>query len=257
MLKIASWNVNSIKVRLEQVLDWFINTDADILAIQETKIIDEFFPFHEFKSRNLHVNFSGQKTYNGVAIISKFPISNVITDLSTLEDPQRRIMAASVKDLRVINLYVPNGQEVGCDKYVYKLNWLSKVNEFIKDELKTYPKLLVLGDFNIAPSDYDVYDPVKWQNRILVSEPERLAFQQFLNLGLTDSLRALKPEEKIFSWWDYRAHSFRRNLGLRIDHILLSDDLAKSLKQADVDVNPRKHERPSDHAPVSVILDNI
>lgn len=256
MLKIASWNVNSIKVRLEQVLDWLVQSDVDILAIQETKIIDEIFPISEFQSRGLHVKFAGQKTYNGVAIISKYPITDVITDISTLEDPQRRIMGATINGVRILNLYVPNGKEVGCDKYFYKLNWLTKISEFIKDQLSTYTDFVVLGDFNIAPSDHDVYDPVKWQNRILVSDPERQAFNDILTHGLKDSLRILKPEEKVYSWWDYRAHSFRRNLGLRIDHILLSESLAKRLQSAEVDVNPRKSERPSDHAPVSVIINN-
>lgn len=254
MLKIASWNVNSIKIRLDQALTWLMQSDTDVLALQETKTIDEHFPLEQFKNLGFYVAFSGQKAYNGVAIISKYPITEITTDIKGLEDPQRRILAVTICGIRLLNLYVPNGKELGCDKYHYKLNWLQKVKEFIDFELKTYPEFAVVGDFNIAPQDCDVYDPNVWNNRILVSEPERKAFTDLIGLGLYDSIRYHNPGKVIYSWWDYREASFRRNLGLRIDHILLSEKLHLRSLKAHVDVEPRKLERPSDHAPVWVAL---
>ncbi|CEG58491.1 exodeoxyribonuclease III [Legionella fallonii] len=254
MFKLASWNVNSLKVRLEQVLQWLETSQIDVLAMQETKLTDENFPVTAFTDRGYHVVFSGQKTYNGVAVISRYPITDVITDIPGLDDPQRRILAATIADIRLINLYVPNGAELTSDKYQYKLNWLEKVTAFVQQQLTVYPKLAVVGDFNIAPEDRDVHDPAEWVGSVLVSEPERLAFTTLLSLGLHDSFRNFEQEESLFSWWDYRAAGFRRNRGLRIDHVLLNDALNLLCLQSKIDKEPRKVERPSDHAPVWVEL---
>lgn len=254
MLKLASWNVNSLKVRLEQVLQWLEITQVDILALQETKLIDEQFPLAAFHSLGFQVVFAGQKTYNGVAIISKFPMQDIVTDIPELVDPQRRILATTVAGIRLINLYVPNGSEVGSEKYYYKLDWLKKVTQFIKQQLVLYPSLAVVGDFNIAPEDRDIHDPIEWEGCILASPLERLAFDQLLMLGLKDSFRNFTQPEQLFSWWDYRAAGFRRNRGLRIDHILLSDALNGQCLASEIDRAPRRAERPSDHAPVWVML---
>ena len=255
VLKLASWNVNSLKVRLDQVLTWLDTSQVDILALQETKVVDEQFPAQIFKDRGLYVVFSGQKTYNGVAIISKYPIDSVVTDISGLVDPQRRILAATIGRIRLINLYVPNGAAVDTDKYQYKLMWLEKVIAFIKEQLITYPKLIVVGDFNIAPDDRDVHSPEEWKDSILVSPKERAAFAELISLGLTDSFRNFPQEPECYSWWDYRAAGFRRNRGLRIDHILLSKALNSECVESRIDIEPRRHERPSDHAPVWVAIE--
>ena len=255
MLKLASWNVNSLKVRFEQVLQWLQTSAIDILALQETKLIDEQFPHALFEHHGFHVVFSGQKTYNGVAIISRHVITESVTDIDDLDDSQRRILAATIAGIRLINLYVPNGSELGSDKFNYKLNWLEKVTAYIKEQLVIYPKLAVVGDFNIAPDDRDVHDPKAWEGCIHVSPQERQAFAALLSLGLHDSFRNFEQQEQLFSWWDYRAAGFRRNRGLRIDHILLSDSLNSHCKQSTIDIEPRRAERPSDHAPVWVELD--
>lgn len=255
MLKLASWNVNSLKIRLEHVLAWLESSGADVLALQETKCIDENFPAEAFTAQGWHVVFSGQKTYNGVAIISRYPITEVLMDIPSFLDPQRRVIMATINGLRLINLYVPNGAELTSEKYRYKLDWLEKISNFIKTQLALYPKLAVVGDFNIAPEDRDVHDPLAWEGCVLVSEPERQAFRNLLSLGLVDSFRNFLQEEKAFSWWDYRAAGFRRNLGLRIDHVLLSHELNALCRQAQIDKTPRIWERPSDHAPVWVELE--
>ncbi len=252
MLKLASWNVNSLKVRLEQVLAWLESSRVDVLALQETKLTDDQFPVAAFTERGFHVVFSGQKTYNGVAIISRLPIQDVVTDLPDFPDPQRRILAATIGDIRLVNLYVPNGSEVGSEKYHYKLTWLPAVTAFIKQQLTLHPRMAVVGDFNIAPEDRDVYDPQEWEGCVLVSPLERQAFAGLLALGLHDSFRHFAQEEKSYSWWDYRAAGFRRNRGLRIDHILLSDALLGDCLASAIDKEPRKADRPSDHAPVWV-----
>jgi exodeoxyribonuclease III len=255
-LKIASWNVNSLKVRLEQVLSLLDTSNLDILCLQETKLIDENFPIEAFTDLGLYVSFSGQKTYNGVAIISKEPLEEVITDIPSLIDPQRRILAATIGNIRVINLYVPNGSTVDSDKYIYKLNWLKNVTEFIEKELEAYPNLAVVGDFNIAPEDRDVHDIKEWEGQVLVSESERNALMKIISLNLHDSYRKFDQAEDEYSWWDYRAASFRRNRGVRIDLILLSDSLQAMCVESIIDKAPRKHERPSDHAPVIVSIEN-
>jgi exodeoxyribonuclease-3 len=256
-MKIASWNVNSLKVRLPQVLDWLESARPDVLGLQETKTIDENFPREEIEAAGYQVIFSGQKTYNGVAIISREQASadDIVTDLPGLDDPQRRVLCATYNDVRFINLYVPNGAEVGSEKFVYKLEWLNKLGRYLKTQLKKYPQLVVVGDFNIAPEDRDVYDPKGWEGSVLVSPQERDAFQALLDLGLVDTFRQFEQEEKIYSWWDYRAAAFRRNMGLRIDHILASKELGKHCTASYVDKQPRRNERPSDHAPVVAEFD--
>ena len=250
MTKLATWNVNSLRVRLEQVLDWVDSENIEILALQETKVIDADFPSDAFLNKGFHVTFSGEKTYNGVAIISREPITDVITDLPNYPDPQRRICAATIGNLRLINLYVPNGSDLMSEKYQYKLNWLQNVHEWLKEEIKCHENLAVVGDFNIAPTDDDVYDPSTWKDCVLVSEPERQAFNSFLELGLYDSFRKHNKDQKLYSWWDYRMRGFKRNLGLRIDHILTNKNLYEKCIDSKIDINPRGMERPSDHAPV-------
>jgi len=249
-VKIASWNVNSLRVRLPQVLDWLNTSQVDILCLQETKTQDVDFPQEEIEDAGYRVVFSGQKTYNGVAILSKQPATDIITDIKNLDDPQRRILAATIDDVRVINLYVVNGSEVGSEKFDYKLKWLDKVTQFVKQEIKKYKKLVVLGDFNITPDDRDVHDPVAWKGKILCSDKERAAYQAMLDEGLKDTFRLFEQEEKAFSWWDYRGGGFRRNHGMRIDLILATPALSTSCKQSIIDKTPRTWERPSDHTPV-------
>jgi exodeoxyribonuclease-3 len=255
MLKIATWNVNSLTVRLPQVLDWLRDRQPDILALQETKLTDPDFPTLDLANAGYQAVFSGQKTYNGVAILSRLPAYDISADLPGLGDPQRRVLGATVGDVRVLNLYVPNGQAVGSEKYSYKLAWLEKLTDWLIIELSRYPRLVVLGDFNIAPEDRDVHDPAAWTGQVLCSEPERAAFRRLLDLGLIDTFRLFPQEEHSFSWWDYRAAAFRRNLGLRIDHILISPALATACTACWVDKAPRRLERPSDHAPVIAEFD--
>ena len=249
-MKIASWNVNSLRVRLPQVLEWLEQNPVEVLALQETKTQDPDFPKDEIEAAGYQVVFSGQKTYNGVAILAKTAITDPITDVKNLDDPQRRILAATVDGVRVINLYVVNGSEVGSEKFEYKLNWLDKVTKHIQLELKTHKQIVVLGDFNIAPEDRDVHDPDMWHEKILCSSQERKALGKLLGLGFADTFRLFEQEEKLFSWWDYRGGGFRRNHGLRIDLVLASEALSKNCTVSSVDKTPRSWERPSDHAPV-------
>lgn len=253
-LKVASWNVNSINVRLNQVLDWFETHQIDVLALQETKVMDPNFPQQLFQERGLHISFSGQKTYNGVAIISRSPMEHILTDIPQLEDTQRRILAATIGDLRILNLYVPNGSTVNSEKYLYKLNWLEKITEFIQLEMKEHENLIILGDFNIAPADLDVHNPTEWEGSVLVSPAERSSLQQILNLGFCDIFRHLNPNIQEYTWWDYRAASFRRNRGLRIDLILVTQPLLSRCQHCKIDLEPRKHQQPSDHAPLMIEL---
>ena len=250
MFKIATWNVNSINVRLPHILQWLEVEKPNVLAIQETKCVDEKFPVEEIKEAGYQVTFSGQKTYNGMAILSLSAGEDITTDLSNLEDPQRRILGITINSIRILNLYVPNGASLESDKYAYKLDWLTKVDAYIKQQLHDYTQMIVLGDFNIAPEDQDVHHPKEWEGGVLVSEKERAAFTKLLALGLEDTFRLFEQEEKSYSWWDYRAAAFRRNHGLRIDHILASADLTKRCQSCRIDKAPRKWERPSDHVPV-------
>jgi len=249
-MKIASWNVNSLNVRLPQVLAWLAAEQPDVLALQETKLVDENFPRAEIEAAGYHAVYAGQKTYNGVALLSRQPAQSVVTGIPGLDDAQRRVLTATFTGVRVINLYVPNGENVESDKYRYKLNWLAALTAWIKQELAAHPRLVVLGDFNIAPEARDVHDPKQWEGRVLFSEPERAAFRQLLAAGLCDTFRLFDQPEKLFSWWDYRMQGFRRNHGLRIDHILASDALCKACSVCRIDKGPRANERPSDHAPV-------
>jgi len=247
---IASWNVNSLKVRLEQVLAWMQTIGPDVLCLQETKMTDAVFPQQAFIDMGYDVLFTGQKTYNGVATISRLPMKPVITALPEYADTERRILAACVGDVLVVNVYVPNGSAPDSDKYAYKLEWLGHLQDWLKGALEQYPKLVVLGDFNIAPTDADVYDPAVLQGGILVSDAERAAFQGLLHLGFQDTFRLFSPDENIYSWWDYRQASFQQNHGLRIDLILASEALLEGCSTSFIDPSPRRHERPSDHVPV-------
>jgi len=253
-MKIATWNVNSLNVRLPQVLDWLKQASPDILALQETKLTDDKFPVADIEATGYRALFSGQKTYNGVALLTRKPAADPVTDIPGLKDPQRRVLAATVGKLRVINLYVPNGESVESDKYRYKLDWLAKLTTWLRAEIKAHPQLVVLGDFNIAPEPRDVHDPKAWEGSVLFSEPERAAFQELLKTGLQDSFRLFEQPEKSYSWWDYRMQAFRRKHGLRIDHILVSAALTARCTACHIDIEPRKNERPSDHAPVVVTL---
>lgn len=250
-MKIASWNVNSLKVRLPQVLEYLAANPLDVLALQETKCVDEQFPHDEIREAGYHVSFCGQKTYNGVAIISKHPIENVINALPGYDDPQKRFLAADINGVHVVNVYVPNGQSVDSDKYHYKLTWLGHLHDYLASTIADNA-VVVLGDFNIAPEDQDVHDPVAWEGHVLVSEPERAALQSLLDLGLQDSFRLFDQEEKSYSWWDYRQGAFRRNRGLRIDLLLLTEQCAQACQASIIDKTPRSWERPSDHTVVCV-----
>ncbi len=254
-MKIASWNVNSLKVRLPQVLDWLAEHEPDVLALQETKLTDENFPAEAFREAGWQVVFSGQKTYNGVALVSRHPIEEVVTDPAGLDDEHRRILGASIARVRVFDLYVPNGKAVDSDKYVHKLDWLARMASCLERELAGNEHLIVLGDFNIAPADADVYDPKALAEQIHCSTREREALQRLLDLGLSDTFRLFEQPERSFSWWDYRMNAFRRNLGLRIDLVLASQSLAERCRAATIDVDPRRNERPSDHAPVIAEFD--
>jgi exodeoxyribonuclease-3 len=249
-MKIATWNVNSLKVRLPQVLDWLMAAEPDVLCLQETKLTDENFPREEIENAGYHVVYSGQKTYNGVAIISRHAPGEVEVDVPGLDDPQRRILCATVEGVRVLNLYVVNGQEVGSEKYAHKLFWLDKIADYIREQVKSHERFVTVGDFNIAPDDRDVHDPEAWHERILCSTPEREALQKIVGLGLSDVFRQFEQEEKSYSWWDYRAAAFRRNMGLRIDLILASQALTDRCTASYIDKEPRRLERPSDHTPV-------
>ncbi|MDH4071714.1 MAG: exodeoxyribonuclease III [Gammaproteobacteria bacterium] len=249
-MKVATWNVNSLNVRLPHVLEWLGSSSPDVLVLQEIKQTTEAFPAGTFAEAGYHAMASGQKTYNGVAILSRSPPTDPVTDMPGFDDPQRRVLAATVNGVRVVNLYVPNGSEVGSEKYTYKLGWLKALKGFLANELGAFDKLVVLGDFNIAPDDRDVYDPEKWGDAILCSPPERAALRELMDLGLTDVFRQFDQPEKAFSWWDYRAAGFRRNAGLRIDLILASPVLAGSCSASYIDREPRTWDRPSDHTPV-------
>ncbi len=250
MLKIATWNVNSLRVRLSYVLDWLAQEQPDVLALQETKLLDVDFPWAEINAAGYQVIFSGQKTYNGVAILSRKPLTAVVTEIPQLGDIQRRLLCATWDDVRIINVYIPNGESVASDKYQYKLNWLQHLDLFLQHELKQHKKVILLGDFNIAPAEMDVHDPAMWAGKVLFSEPERAAFQAMLALGFKDCFRLFPQTEKVFSWWDYRLNAFKRNMGLRIDHILASDALAAGCQRSYIDKSVRARERPSDHAVV-------
>lgn len=253
-MKIASWNVNSLNVRLPHLREWLATAAPDVLAIQETKTEDAKFPVDEIAALGYRVVFSGQKTYNGVAILAREQPQEPLFDIPGLDDPQRRILTASIGALRVVNLYVVNGQDVGSEKYAYKLDWMAKVRAFLATEIQRFPNLIVLGDFNVAPEDRDVHDPIAWHEQILCSTPERNALKAMLDLGLDDTFRMFETAAGNYSWWDYRQGAFRRNLGMRIDLILASTALRSRCRAATIDRVPRTWERPSDHVPVILEL---
>ena len=258
-MKIATWNVNSLKVRLPHLLDWLQNAAPDVVCLQETKQTDDVFPADALRAAGYESAFSGQKTYNGVAILSRLPMTEVQTGIPGFADEQKRVLAATIADgetqTRIVCVYIPNGQSPDSDKYVYKLAWLDALIAWLKDEMQRHPRLALLGDYNIAPEDRDCHDPAAWVGQVLVSEPERARFQALLDLGLKDAFRLFEQADKSFSWWDYRMMGFRRNLGMRIDHILLSPELAARCRASEIDKAPRKLERPSDHTPVLATLE--
>ena len=254
-MKIATWNVNSMKVRLPHVLEWLAANSPDVLVLQEIKQVTDAFPAGELREAGYESLANGQKTYNGVAVVARSAPDEPVLEIPGLDDPQRRVLASTVDGVRVVNLYVPNGQAVGSEKYEYKLGWLAALREFLRDEMTRHEKLVVLGDFNIAPADEDVYDAETWGEAILCSPLERKALGELLGLGLTDVFRKFEQPEKTYSWWDYRAAGFRRNAGLRIDLILTSETMTERCKASYVDKEPRAWERPSDHAPVIAEFD--
>ncbi|MBN1240624.1 MAG: exodeoxyribonuclease III [Gammaproteobacteria bacterium] len=249
-MKIATWNVNSLRVRLEQVCEWLRSAQPDILALQETKCADDSFPVEAFEELGYRAAFSGQPAYNGVAVISREPAEQVVTDIDGFEDHQRRVLGASYGSLRLYNLYVPNGQSVESEKYVYKLDWFEALRQQLRRELAEHQEVVVLGDFNVAPEDRDVHDPQAWEGKVLCSPAERAALGRVLELGFDDAFRLFEQAEGSFSWWDYRAGAFRRNLGLRIDLILTSKALSRRCTACTIDTGPRRLPRPSDHTPV-------
>ncbi len=254
-MKLATWNVNSLKVRLPQVLQWLESSPVDVLCLQETKLTDDKFPVAEIEAAGYQVAFTGQKTYNGVAILSRHPITEVVKNNPLFPDEQQRIISATIEGMRIVCAYVPNGQAVGSDKYEYKLRWLEALIQWLEAEVQQFPSLALLGDYNIAPTDADVHDPAAWQDQVLVSAPERAAFERLCALPLADAFRLFPQAEKLYSWWDYRQMAFRRNRGLRIDHVLLSPALVQRCTACEIDKLPRKWEQPSDHTPVIVTLE--
>ena len=254
-MKIATWNVNSLRVRLPHLEAWLAATPIDVLGLQETKITDAEFPAADLKGLGLDGAWHGQRTYNGVALLGRRPIAEVSRGLPGFADEQARVIAGTVEGVRIIDVYVPNGQSVGSDKYAYKLAWLAALRDYLKSEIARHPQLAVMGDFNIAPEDRDVHDPKAWAGQVLVSDAERAALAAICALGLEDVFRRFEQPEPSFSWWDYRAAAFRRNHGLRIDLVLATPELARRCTGCRIDVMPRRAERPSDHAPVIAEFD--
>jgi len=253
-VKFASWNVNSLKVRLPHLLDWLAAKTPEIVCLQEIKLEDANFPLMELEAAGYHCVWSGQKTYNGVAILSRASLAEVATGMPAFPDEQKRVITATIGSVRVVCAYVPNGQSVDSEKYEYKLKWLEAFRLWLDEELEKHPRLAVLGDYNIAPADEDVHDPKAWEGQVLCSPREREAFRKLLALGLKDSFRMFTQPDRSFTWWDYRMNAFKRNLGLRIDHVLLSPELASRSRGCAIDVALRRLERPSDHAPVMAEL---
>ncbi len=249
-MKLATWNVNSLRVRLPHLLDWLARAQPDVACLQETKTEDKNFPLAEIQAAGYQAVYCGQKSYNGVAILARSALTDVQHGIPDFPDDPKRVIAATIDGLRILNLYAPNGQEPGSDKYAYKLRWYQALTTWLHDELKRRSNIAVLGDLNIAPEARDVHDPKRWEGKIHFSEPERAAFRELLGVGLKDAFRLFEQPEKQFSWWDYRLNAFQRGWGLRIDHILLSPALAPECAACSIDTEPRKRERPSDHAPV-------
>ena len=257
-MRLSTWNVNSLAVRLPQLLDWLTANPVDAIVLQETKLVDEKFPHAEIEAAGYRVQRFGQKTYNGVALLSRQGLGetlDVVKNIPGLDDPQARVIAATVAGVRVVGGYFPNGQAPDSDKFVYKLRWMHALHDWLRSELAKYPQLVLLGDFNVAPEDRDVYDPVAWAGQIHCTPQERGRFQALIGLGLVDAFRLFEQPPKSWSWWDYRNLAFRKNQGLRIDHILVSTALKGRVEACVIDKLPRKNERPSDHAPVVLTLD--
>jgi len=253
-LKLATWNVNSLAVRLPQLLDWLQANPVDVMVLQETKLTDDKFPRAEIEAAGYAVQFHGQKTYNGVALLSREGAVDVVKNIPGFDDDQARVIAGTVTGVRCIGAYFPNGQAPDSDKFVYKMRWLDALRVWVAGELAAHPQLVLMGDYNIAPDDRDVYDPVGWFGQIHCTPEERAHFQGLVGLGLVDAFRLFEQPPKSWSWWDYRNLAFRKNQGLRIDHILVSDALKGRVAACAIDKLPRKNERPSDHAPVVVSL---
>ncbi len=254
-MRITTWNVNSLRVRMDHLGRWLAANAVDAIALQELKLADEHFPRAEFEALGLHAAYYGQKTYNGVAIVSRQVAAEVVCGMPADADPQRRVIAATVGPVRLVNVYVPNGQAVGSEKYTYKLAWLERLRAYLETLLAAHEYLLVAGDFNIAPEDRDVHDPAAWQGSVHVSPPEREALARISALGLSDLFRRFEQPKNAWSWWDYRMNAFRRDLGLRIDLMLASPALAERCTACTIDRAPRTWERPSDHAPVTAEFD--
>ena len=253
-MKLATWNVNSLNVRLPQVLGWLAQTSTDTVLLQEIKMTDDKFPAQAFEQAGYYAHPFGQKTYNGVAIISKHPITDICYNIPEFEDTQARLITATIKDIRTICAYIPNGQEPGSEKFEYKMKWLQALKTWLEKEIHKHPKLILAGDYNIAPQDCDVYDPIAWKNQILCTPQERQHFQNLLSTGLWDAFRLFEQKPDLWSWWDYRNFSLQKNKGLRIDHILVSNALKEQVTTCFIDKAPRKNERPSDHTPVVIEL---
>lgn len=252
---LATWNVNSLRVRLPHLEAWLASAHIDALALQETKLRDEEFPASELERLGLPGVWHGQRTYNGVALLARSQVTDVVRGIPGHDDEQARVIAGTVEGVRIIDVYVPNGQSVGSDKYAYKLKWFEALRKYLVDAMRVHEKLVVLGDFNVAPEDRDVHDPKAWEGEVLVSPAERACLSYLIDLGLVDVFRSFPQPEKSYSWWDYRAAAFRRNAGLRIDLILASPQLAKACTACRIDPGPRRAERPSDHTPVIATFD--
>ncbi len=253
-MKLATWNVNSLAVRLPQLVDWLGQQQPDVLVLQETKLTDDKFPHADITAAGWHSVWFGQKTYNGVALLARSVPQDVVHNIPGFDDPQARVIAATVDGVRVVGAYFPNGQAPGSDKFAYKMGWLQALHDWLRAELASHPQLVLMGDFNIAPDDRDVFDPVAWAGQIHCTPEERAHFQALCGLGLVDAFRLFDQPPRTWSWWDYRNLAFRKNQGLRIDHILVSQALQPRVTACTVDKLPRKNERPSDHAPVLATL---
>ena len=253
-MQVATWNVNSLAVRLPQVLDWLSQHQPEVVVLQETKLTDDKFPHADFAQAGYAAQWFGQKTYNGVALLSKAPAVDVVRNIPGFADEQARVIAGTVGELRVIGAYFPNGQAPGTDKFEYKMQWMRSLRDWVREELARHPKLVLMGDYNVAPEDRDVYDPIAWAGQIHCTPEEREQFRLLLALGLHDAFRLFEQPPKSWTWWDYRNLAFRKNQGLRIDHILVSEALKASVTSCTIDKAPRKNERPSDHAPVVAVI---
>jgi exodeoxyribonuclease-3 len=254
-MKLATWNVNSLTVRLPQVLDWLQTNPVDVLALQELKMTDDKFPAQAFAEAGYNAQWFGQKTYNGVALLTRPASTNVVKNIPGFDDDMARVITATVNDTRVIGAYFPNGQAPGTDKFEYKMQWLKGLRSWVQRELTEHPKLVLMGDYNITFDDLDIWDPEGMRDQIHCTDEERYHLRALISLGLHDSFRLFEQPEKSYSWWDYRDFGFRRNRGMRIDHILISTALKPSATSCQIDKTPRKNERPSDHTPVVLTLE--